>query len=126
MNDVIVKTIRLFNVIQFKNFFSSSLCVPDGICFASVYHTNIDRLATTPTRSMLCHAIVSQSELAQKVILLRKYKLKLFSQDKTIYIAQHRIQTKGQKPCCSQLARLSTELHRRYRCDISRCYFLSL
>ena len=29
---------------------SSSEYVPDVVCFASVYHTNMDHLSTTPTQ----------------------------------------------------------------------------
>ena len=35
---------------------SSSLYVTEVICFASVYHTNMNCLSTTPTQSLLHHA----------------------------------------------------------------------
>ena len=34
---------------------NSSSYIPDVKCFASVYHTNIDRLSTTPSRSLISH-----------------------------------------------------------------------
>ena len=34
---------------------------PNVVCFVFVYHTNMDRLFTKPTRSLIRHAIFSQT-----------------------------------------------------------------
>ena len=39
----------------------TSSYVPNVTRFASVHHTNMDFLSTTPTRSLICHASFSQA-----------------------------------------------------------------
>ena len=46
---------------------TTSLYVPDVLCFVSVYHINMDRLSNIPTRRLIRHAIFSQTRLPSRV-----------------------------------------------------------
>ena len=77
---------------------SFSSCVTDVICFASVYHINMDCLSTTPTQSLIRHAILSQTGPPQQVdswAQLWEYSRKVFFPRTQQYITQFRTESGG-------------------------------
>ena len=44
------------------------------MCFTSDYHTNMDRLSTTPSRNLIPHIIFSQSGLTRREYCLSSFK----------------------------------------------------
>ena len=55
------------NTVDLAFDYSSSLFVSDIKCSLSLYPTNMDRLSTTPTRRLICHAIFSQAGPPRRV-----------------------------------------------------------
>ena len=92
---------------------NSSLYVPDVICFAFVYLTNMDRPSITLTGSLILHKICGKTGPPQRIDSLTplwEYWCKVFFQKTQQYIAQSRNQIKNRQPCSCQLALLSIGL----------------
>ena len=90
--------------------------VPDIVRFASVFHTNVDRLSTTPSRSLIRHAIFSQTKPLRRVnclISLWKYRRKVSFPRTQRFVARLMNQTDSRQLSYCQLALFSIKLHRR-------------
>ena len=99
-----------------ENFKYSSVLVPDAVCFAFVYHTNMDPLSNSSTRSLISYAIFSQTGQLRRVDYLDslgEYRREVSFSRTPQYIAQFRNQIKSRQLCDYKHALLSTELHRR-------------
>ena len=95
----------------------ASLYVHDVMCFAYVYHNNMDRLSTALTQSLIRHAIFSQTGTPRRVdclVPLCEHKRNCLSHGPNDTLPSWGTEPRVANPAVAILCSLSTELHRQY------------
>ena len=104
---------KRFECIYYVTHLSSSYAA-EAICFASVYHTIMDRLSTVPTQTLIRHSVFSQTGPPGRVDCLARFKsigVKNLSQGHNDPLSRNR--TASRQHCGCQLTFLSTDLYHR-------------